>query len=225
VKRILAAGLGIVLGAAIAAQFVPRPRVVVRERARLDTLPTKGVDWHSRELPVGPTEAVATSAAEVLRYDEVFHREYRSREATFTIYAAFWSPGKMPVQLVASHTPDRCWTEAGWRCTAQAHAVHLTVGADRLRPAESREFVGPDGKMQHVLYWHLVGGALYDYGERFNRVPSPWRWWRDAARQMFRAPPEQYFVRLASDEPFERLRDEPVFQTVVAALAKLGLRE
>jgi len=51
----------------------------------------------------------------------------------------------------------------------------------------------------------------------------PWKWWRDVARQIFKAPAEQYFIRLSSDQPFERLADDPGFREVIAALGKLGL--
>jgi hypothetical protein len=70
-----------------------------------------------------------------------------------------------------------------------------------------------------------VGNELYDYGDRLNKVPSVCRWWRDAAKQVFRVSPEQYFIRLTSDRPFEELKGDPGWEELLHALAKLELAD
>jgi hypothetical protein len=92
-----------------------------------------------------------------------------------------------------------------------------------LKPAQWRRFTAPNGTTQYVLYWQLVGGEIYDFGKRLNQVPSPWKWWRDAAKQIFRDPPEQYFIRLSSDRPFEELAGDLGFREVVEAVGAVGI--
>jgi hypothetical protein len=182
--------------------------------------------WSSKALSLGATEALTGSVEQTLRFDDVFYREYRdTRSRNFSVYVAYWNPGKMPVQLVASHTPDRCWSENGWTCKERQTDAVVRSTNTTLPPAQGRLFTGPNGVIQHVAYWHLVGDELYDYGDRLNRVPNPLKWWREVARQFWRRPQEQYFVRLSSERPFDELRGDLGFEQVLEALAKLGLRE
>jgi len=186
-------------------------------------LPVTVGNWTSSEVPLGATEAVQGAVEKTLQFDDSFFREYRSANGVVGLYVAYWGPGKMPTQLVASHTPDRCWSESGWICEQLKHAQALAGMEDRLLPGEWRIFSAPGGSRLHVQYWHLVGGEPYDYGGRLNRTPSIWRWWRDAARQVFKAPGEQYFIRISSSRPFEDLAADPAWHEMLAALAKLGL--
>ena len=177
----------------------------------------------SRALELGTTENVRAAVERTLQYDDVLYREYRVGEATVTVYAAYWGPARMPTQLVASHTPDRCWVSNGWACEQSRHNVTSGITGDSFMPAEWRLFKAPAGPKLHVIFWHLVGDEIYDYGERLNRVPSVWRWWRDAATQIFKAPPEQYFIRVTSDIPFEKLQADPAWRELLRALGHLGL--
>jgi hypothetical protein len=186
-------------------------------------LPEVLVGVKSRALELGNTENVRTAVERTLQYDDVFYREYRVGEATVTVYAAYWGPARMPTQLVASHTPDRCWVENGWACEQSRHDVTSGITGDSFLPAEWRLFKAPVGPKLHVIFWHLVGDQVYDYGERLNRAPSVWRWWRDAASQIIKAPPEQYFIRVTSDIPFEKLQADPAWQDLLRALGQLGL--
>lgn len=145
-------------------------------------LPASLDGWSGREVPLGPTELVQGSVEKTLRFDDVYFREFNSSRASISLYVAYWGPGKMPTQLVASHTPDRCWVENGWKCEQAKHQVSLTAGNVALRSGEWRLFAAPNAQRLNVQFWHLVGNETYDYGERLNQVPSVWRWWRDAVR-------------------------------------------
>lgn len=186
-------------------------------------LPETLVGIKSRDLELGKTENVRTAVERTLQYDDVLYREYRVGEATVTLYAAYWGPARMPTQLVASHTPDRCWVENGWACEQSRHHVASGITRDSFLPAEWRLFTAPGGPKLYVIFWHLVGDQVYDYGERLNRMPSVWRWWRDAVKQVFRAPPEQYFIRVTSDIPFEKLQANSGWDELLSALGRLGL--
>jgi hypothetical protein len=180
--------------------------------------------WSVRDVPLGPNEFMAGEVEKVLNYDEFLNREYNRAGESFGVYVAYWGAGKMPTRLVASHTPDRCWTENGWRCqTMKFKQSGIFNGLD-LQPAEWRLFLPPRGDQPtYVLYWHLVEGRTYDYGERFNAVPSPTRWAQDAVQQALLGSREQYFIRLTSSEPLESLADDPGFAAVLRGLGDLGL--
>ena len=189
------------------------------------TLPKWVSGWESVNEPLGPTEFLQTAVEKSLNYDDMVNRVYRSGGRSFGLYVAYWSPGRMPVQKVASHTPDRCWSESGWTCEEMRIDDRIKVGDQLLLPARWRLFRPPveGGAKQYVLYWHLVGGALYDYGDGFNQRPDPLKWWRDTVHYALKGSSEQYFIRIMSAQPLEELQGDVGFQEVLRALAKLGL--
>jgi hypothetical protein len=200
----------------------PRPRDIHLSQAVPSTLP----GWEGHDVPLGPNEFVAGEVEKVLNYDQVLYREYRHNGETFGVYVAYWGPGKMPTRFVASHTPDRCWTENGWHCIDMKFKEREDIEGVALQPAESRLFEPPDGgSPTYVLYWHLVDGKIYDYGERFNSVPDPLRWWKDAVQQVLLGSREQFFIRLTSNEPLERLFGDPGVVEVLRSLERIGLSE
>lgn len=187
-------------------------------------VPAELAGWASRDLPLGTSEFVAKEAEKILNCDEVVNREFARGVQRFSVYVAYWRPGKMPVRMVACHTPDRCWTENGWHCLEMKFKRSVVVGGRTFLPAEWRKFEPPSGgKVTHVLFWHLVDGRAYDYGERFNSIPDPIRWTEDALRQAFVGCSEQYFIRVASTMPLEELEHEPAFSKVMEGLGRLGL--
>jgi Protein of unknown function (DUF3485) len=188
-------------------------------------LPSAPAGWSAKDEPLGPTEFLQTAVEKNLNYDDMVNRVYRNGGRSFGLYVAYWSPGRMPVQKVASHTPDRCWSENGWTCEAMRIDDNLKAGNQLLLPARWRLFRPPvqGGPKQYVLYWHLVGGELYDYGDRFNQRPDPLKWWRDTVHYAVKGSSDQYFIRIMSSQPLEELQGDPGFQEVLGALATLGL--
>lgn len=216
----------VVLIAAVAVQglrFIresPKPREPHLARA----VPAQLTGWTGRDVPLGATEFVANEVEKVLNYDEVVNREFTRSGENFGVYVAYWGAGKMPTRLVASHTPDRCWTENGMRCVEMKFKQPANFEGAALQPAEWRRFESArGGKPVYVLYWHLVEGRLYDYGDRFNDVPSPLLWWKDAVQQAFLGSREQYFIRITSSEPLENLWSDPGFAEILRGLGRLGL--
>jgi Protein of unknown function (DUF3485) len=198
----------------------PQPR----EPHLAASVPVQVSGWTGRDLPLGPTEFVASEVEKVLKYDEVVNRDFTRGGESFGVYVAYWGPGKMPTRLVASHTPDRCWTENGMRCLEMKFKQPGTFEGVAWQPAEWRLFESArGGKPLYVLYWHLVDGRIYDYGDRFNAVPSPLLWWKDAVQQALRGSREQYFIRLTSSQPLENLWNDPGFAEVLRGLGRLGL--
>lgn len=216
----------LVLGLAVALQGLGAWREVPPARAPhlAAAVPEHAGDWTSHEVPLGPNEFLASEAEKILRFDDVLNRRYVCGGEQFDVYVAYWGPGKMPTQLVAAHTPDRCWTENGWHCLEQRHRQPSPVANLSLQPAEWRLFEPPEGgQTLHVLYWHLVDGRAQDFGERFNAVPDPVQWWRGVVQEALQGRREQYFVRVSGTVPLEQLAEDAGFRAVMAALADLGL--
>ena len=227
---LLLAAVVLVAGAAL--QFVrlrdtsdgdrERPGAPVDLQRRI---PASLAGWTVRDEPLGPNESVRSAVERTLNYDDCIYRLYRRNGVTVGVYVAYWAPSRMPVQKVASHTPDRCWTENGWTCLASRFHETVTTKAARLRAAQWRIFRAPGASehQEYVLFWHLVGPRLHDYGERFNATPGIVQWWRDAVSYALTGSQAQYFIRVTSTVPFERLAPEPGWDELLAALAGLGL--
>jgi hypothetical protein len=189
-------------------------------------IPLHVAGWSAVDEPLGPTEFLQAEMHKNLNYDDVVNRTYHNNARSFGLYVAYWSASRMPVQKVASHTPDRCWTENGWKCEQLRAGEYVPLKDGQLKPAYWRLFTAPGSKdvRQYVLYWHLVGDELYDYGDGFNQRPDPWKWWRDTVHYAIKGSASQYFIRLTSARPFEEIQSDPGFQQVLAGLAQLGLR-
>lgn len=188
-------------------------------------LPTELTGWLGKDEPIGPNEAVAQAASRVLNFDDNVYRVFRRGDITLGVYVAYWAPGRMPIQKVASHTPDRCWTENGWHCLEQQHNIAVKSLQQKLTGAQWRVFEPPGapGVREYTVYWHMVGERLYDYGNRFNSRPHPVDWWRDTVSYALSGVDEQFFVRLTSNRDFQQLEQDPGWQQLIASLARLGV--
>jgi hypothetical protein len=224
-KPWLVIGLTALLGVGVGLQLVFSLREEPRAEPRLrlaELIAKSASDWAVTDEPIGMTEAVSEAALKTLNLDDFVYRRYRRGGVSFTVYAAYWAAGKMPTRLVASHTPDRCWTENGMRCVDLKFKQTYEVKGRPLLPADWRVFVSGEARTQ-VVYWHLVEGKLYDYGDRFNAVPHPLLWWKDTLEQATYGSREQLFVRVAAEVPLEQIWSDSGFQDVMESVAKLGL--
>lgn len=186
-------------------------------------LPEQITGWTGRDEPLGPNEFVQGQVESILNYDDYSYRVYQRGATRLGVYVAYWKKDRMPVSRVASHTPDRCWTDNGWTCEAMRFDEQWQTPNGALLPGQWRIFRAPNGGLEHVIFWHLVGQEVFDFGDRFTHFTHPGKWLRDTITYMTLGSAEQYFIRLTSDRPFEEIRDDPGFQEVLAALAKLGL--
>ncbi|MDP2138583.1 MAG: exosortase-associated EpsI family protein [Candidatus Didemnitutus sp.] len=180
--------------------------------------------WNSQELPLGVTELLQGQVAAILNFDAYVFREFRRGGARFAVYAAYWSPGRMPVSRVVSHTPDRCWTENGWNCESMTfNEVWNVEGIGMFAPNQRRIFQSPTGETEHVVFWHLVEGRSFDFGDRFTAITDPKMWLKQTVAYAVAGSGEQCFVRVTSDRPLDQFADDPGWREILHALAGLGL--
>lgn len=188
-------------------------------------------DWSMRFLPVAESAEMQRAVGEMLNFDQATFARYGRGSIEVSLYAAYWSPGKMSHRLIAVHTPDVCWAGAGWeRIEARQMPLSAADGGRGL-PGEAtktvlsstlkelmlagmsweyREFT-LSGRTEYVVFLHLVGGRAMNYG--VQGVPPWYSALGDLLARGLRQREEQFFVRISGNRPLpEVLATEPVRQ-------------
>jgi exosortase len=161
-----------------------------------------------------------------LQTDHLIERNYFHGAAPgpsqITIYLAYWEPGRVPVSLVESHTPETCWPGTGWvglpPPTATAISTYSVAGRT-LPPPTELFFKDGNGTPRYTWYWHLDAGRLIAPVNPF----SPRALLGLAWRYGFLTSGEQWFVRISSNRPWVQIADEPLVASVLAKLQPMGL--
>lgn len=179
-------------------------------------IPAEMEGWVVEDKPLGETEALQERTLDVLQTDDYVYRSYTKGRLNFEVYVAYWEPGKMPIRLVNTHKPDRCWTYTGWTCEEVESNVVYKVGEQNLKPAEYRSFV-KEGNEQQTFFWHLVGERVHSYGG-FRPNPPVTYMFNELMLYGLKPPAEQYFIRVNTMDDFETLWKEPGFQKVLEQL-------
>ncbi len=95
-------------------------------------VPEKIPGWTVKDQPIAETEEMKKAVDEMLNYDDAVYRIYTQGKTTISVYVAYWKPGKMSPRLIAGHTPDVCWVNNGWKCTARDFNYVLPEMSDEL---------------------------------------------------------------------------------------------
>lgn len=186
--------------------------------------------WVIQFRPVAESAEMQKAVGELLNFDDAAYAVYANGSTQVSLYAAYWSPGKMSHRLIAGHTPDVCWVGAGWELMkaertdlqvkeivgpAEDHLLRSKEPGDSGRhvlassfPLEYREFkLG--GRTEFVVFCHLVGGRTMSYGT--EGVPPWFSFLWDLWVRGLRQREEQFFVRISSNRPLaESLASPPV---------------
>lgn len=215
----------LVLVAAVAFQFrgefSARPDYAKPDlRAALAVSPN---GWTAQDLPLGDTESVQAATEKTLRFDDYVFRRYSRGAVEFTVYVAYWSPGKHPPQMIAQHTPDMCWTMNGMKCDEMRFNVPERLAGTDLWPGQWRKFTSPGGQPVYTMFWHLVGDRPFDYGEQFYSMPHPVTFWMESLKFAVGAKRPQFFFRITSNVPPEQIWDDPGVQKALGGFVTLGL--
>lgn len=216
-------GAGATALVALAAFFVlatrPSSEIHAPDLAVEPLLPARAAGWQ-----VSPPRGDFYRFSGVLQTEHLTERNYLGQiggqPVQVNVYVAHWAAGAAPVSLVASHTPDACWPGAGWVSQTNAHRqVALTVGGRRLPVAEHRVFQF-NGQPQHVWFWHVYNDRVINYRDPYS-IPALLE---IALRYGFRREGPQYFVRISSNVPWEKLATQPFMLELFSNLAPTGLR-
>lgn len=188
-------------------------------------VPAKLAGWTVKTEALGSTPEASSWVAQTLNFDQAVQRSYTRGAEQFTIFAAYWNRGKMPARSVAIHTPDCCWTDQGYVCSAMKFRQVLAIPGVRLQPAEWRVFRSPAGETLHTFFWQVVAGRAFDFGGKFNGVGDPWIDLKAFATDALQGCREQIFVTIAGSVPFEVLQTDPGFQEAMRRLGAAGLAD
>src|SRR5690606_22637504 len=102
-RALLILGFGLLVTAAVV-QLLWSNRTLPGRGKHLDTiLPAQITGWSGTAADLGPPEAAEGKVENILRFDDLYFREFRGSLGTISLYVAYWAPGSMPTQLVASH--------------------------------------------------------------------------------------------------------------------------
>lgn len=219
--RKIVTGAGIlVLSLAATAQFVSllSDQPPAHEPNLSAAIPAELPGWRSSALPLADTEELKGAVIEILKFDEYISVIYQRGPVTLTLYAAYWSPGKVPPRAVGVHTPDTCWVQNGWTRKDRRSGSRVPF----CMPAEFGVYSLRETTL-YVHFWHVVGGRTYAYEqEGLHSLTSPLQ---DLATFGLRQRREQLFVRLAANVPFNELENDAGYLALTQALARLGLAD
>lgn len=179
-------------------------------------IPDKLDGWSVEDQTVGATEQMSDRAREMLEFDSYLHRSYSRAGTSFTVWIAYWRHGKQINRVVESHTPDICWTFAGWTML-QKDDARVLAPRELLPPGRWRTFTPPgEAATIEAIYWHIIGGKvlLDNRATRFSR-------WLDELRDVMWGTGERYFVRITTNQQFSELEQDTAFQQVLQGVEQL----
>lgn len=213
--------LGLTLTGAVVPQLLPvETPVPIKPAWSLgEYLPRSSRDWRGEDEPIADTEALRGAVNNVLNFDDGVLRKYRRGSDEFSVWVAYWKPGKMPSREIAFHIPDKCWTAAGLKRTAANYSYVRCCGGQPLSPGQYREFEAPSVH-QYVVYWHIFDSRTIIYNP--DGSPSDLSMLTDLWRRGLRQRGEQFFIRISSPLDLDLLWNDPGFQEVIELLASLG---
>jgi hypothetical protein len=172
------------------------------------------------ELPIATSYEQQKVVNELLNYDDALYRLYKRGEFEISVYIAYWRPGKMPQRLIAGHTPDICWVNNGWQRIGILSPTLRTSSGYKLASGRARSY-RKDHDVQHVIFWHLVGGKPAGYSDR--DIPPWWAIFADMWHDGIEQKAEQVFLRVSSPAGIDATLDSPVFDELAKALGRFGL--
>ena len=209
---IVAGFLLAVLGGSVAARWLPRREVVMTLKQSLALhVPAEILGWNVSGKLLAATEWQANLVQHALRFDDFVYRTYSRPGLSFSIYVAYWAPGKPARGLAGGHTPDTCWPLVGCQMLERRSEMKLVAGEHKLLDGEWRRFRMSGGTTTEVVWWHIVGGQVLHFDQW-----SLWRWLRDAVHELRVAGCEQYFVRITTAQPMSDVLTDPAFQAIIA---------
>lgn len=215
--------LAFLIGIQVFAYLTPPPDGATDNPPVATLIPSELNGWMVEDIPLGPTESVTERSLILLNLNDFVQRQYSNAGTSFSVYVAYWGPGKMPIRLVSQHTPDRCWTENGWTCTDRKFNVEKQVGKENIQPAQWGEYKIHEYTNQ-AYFWHVVDGEVKWYaGNRMNTRTTIKSVLLDVMNFTLNNKPDQYFVRIVSQDSLDELWELPAFQEVMQSLSDLCL--
>ncbi|MCF7669980.1 MAG: exosortase-associated EpsI family protein [Verrucomicrobia bacterium] len=131
-------------------------------------------DWEYRPVPVSDV------AERILVADRIFNGEFRNaRSEVIRVFSAKRYDEKPHDIGLFVHTPDRCWTEAGWRIEPVAGET-VAISVEGLELVMERRVFTAGARRELVYFGGMVGGEPLPFrldhnlsvGERYGEDRS-----------------------------------------------------
>lgn len=188
---------------------VPAPRFTGTLK---ELLPPPPPGWTMTEKKIADTPEMQKAVGEILNFDDGVFVDYTdSTGERLSVYIAYWTPGKMSHRLVAAHTPDVCWVGGGWKKLAEGKIRDAAPAPT----GESRTFTIKD-VTEYAWFWHIVGNESKSYGT--GTAPPWYAAIKDIWRKGINQREEQFFIRLSSNKPLDRLRNGAALPAVLNSI-------
>jgi hypothetical protein len=160
--------------------------------------------WQTQYLPIADTPELQKRVLDLLDYDDAVYVTYTKGDLRVSVYLAYWKPGKVSPRSIARHTPDVCWTLAGWDCIKRQELPTFRFGTYEGKQTEYRVFTA-NGRTEYVVFWHVFGDEIVSYHTGWR---PPWdATITDFLRWGNQQKLEQYFLRVSSNRPLTEFRD------------------
>ena len=217
--------------------------VFARTPAGLHTLANIGTavqGWDVQAVPLSDIPEQAQVVKDTLRYDSAIYLRYFQNDVRIDLYAAYWKRGKVPVYMVARHTPDVCWSASGWNCVEKRKVLGNLIEKDKsVGPSEYRTFVAA-GQTEHLVFFHFIDGQSSTLAETDQGLSATVKWVNNLFRnelifwhiggntagnpdrknsavplskgltETLSQRKEQLFVRISSNRPYDEFWSTPV---------------
>ncbi len=186
------------------------------------------IGWSFEELPLGETEVSASLVKQTLRADYYSYRRFSCGDVWFSLFIATWGSGKQDPREVQGHTPDVCWTSAGWTTLTRGKSDFLAPSREG-HFGETRKFVSPAGTVVWCDFWHWIEGRTDGFGDLHSRRYSSFRamydWLLYNVLSRRSGNERQVFVRIASNIDPHTLRGRRDTHDFLASLARFLQRD
>lgn len=215
--------LGIlILGAGLCLNFLQNQfRQEAKFSGKLQDLlpkPDELPGWQVKYESIAETPEMQKRVLDILDYDDIAYTIYLKGDFRVSIYLAYWRPGRVTPRSVARHTPDVCWTLAGWECRKRIEFEFLRLGEIEFRHTEYRSFT-IDGQTEHVAFWHVFGDEIVSYHTGWR---PPWyatisdflRWGNQQKK-------EQFFLRVSSNRPLEQFGVSDPMRRIISKFSQI----
>lgn len=198
--------LAIATAVVIYSSHSPLPRTFHGEVKALLPTETDLPGWTISFQPIADSPEVQAKVSELLNYDDAIFAIYTKGNIRFSVYLAYWTPGKMMYRDVGGHTPDNCWVNSGWTREEAEGLKSLPAPNGQCFLHTERRVFSAQGNREHMLFWHIVGGVSEYW--RHGWPPPMLDALTDLPRMGRRMRAEQFFVRISANLPLERWQEQ-----------------
>ena len=188
---------------------------------RVDELiPSPPRGWALTARPLAESPEMQQAVENSLNFDDVAFMDFTHPSGTrLSVYIAYWRPRKMATKEVAAHTPDVCWVNSGWKREFGAQVTYWKGVTNPIPAGEARMFTIGD-RSEWVIYWHIVGGEVVNYG---RMGMPPWHAvFSDILRSGLSQRKEQLFIRLSSAQQLDGEALRPVMDKIILQVKSLA---